>query len=186
MQGSCPDAATPVWGLTLTEIHDRYWASRGFQIIRPGGPKPDPDGPELYVLLDEDKLVGFGVRRLLRIMSWMHPRAIRVRLVETESSPYHESVRDDSSGKFIKFVRSYNARQIHSAQLWITPSISYAKIWNESVRTPASSDRSGSAPGTSSNRAKPSSGPPSSRTCPIRKWSAARSTGTPSRTRPGG
>lgn len=133
MQESCPDAATPVWGLTLTEIHDRYWASRGFQIIRPGGPKPDPDGPELYVLLDEDKLVGFGVRRLLRIMSWMHPRAIRVRLVETESSPYHESVRDDSSGKFIKFVRSYNARQIHSAQLWITPSISYAKIWNESV-----------------------------------------------------
>ena len=132
MKGSCPDAATPVWGLTLTEIHDRYWASRGFQIVRPQGPKPDPTGPELYVLLDEDKLVGFGVRRILRIMSWMHPKAIRVRLVETEGTPYHESVRDDEQGRFLKFVRSYNARQVHSAQLWVTPSIDYANAWNES------------------------------------------------------
>lgn len=131
IHASCPDALTPVWGLTLTEIHDRYWASRGFQIVRPGGAKPDPNGPELYILLDEDKLVGFGVRRLLRIMSWMHPKAIRVRLVETENSPYHESVRDDGEGQFIKFVRSYNARQIHSAQLWITPIVELAQRWNK-------------------------------------------------------
>ncbi|MCA9273521.1 MAG: sugar transferase [Phycisphaerales bacterium] len=133
LKSVCPDAATPVWGLTLTEIHDRYWASRGFQIVRPKGPRPDPNGPELYILLDEDKLVGFGVRRLLRIMSWMHPRAIRVRLVETESTPYRESVRDDEDGRFLKFVRSYNARQIHSAQLWITPSIDFANAWNQSL-----------------------------------------------------
>ena len=127
---SCPDARTPVWGLTLIEIHDRYWASRGFQIIRPQGALPDPDGPELYILLDEDKLVGFGVRRLLRIMSWMHPKAIRVRLVETESSPYRESVQSDEEGRFLRFVRSYNARQVHSAQLWITPSVDLATRWN--------------------------------------------------------
>lgn len=121
---------TPVWGLSLTEIHDRYWASRGFQIIRPNGPKPDPNGPELYILLDADKLVGFGVRRLLRLMSWMHPKAIRVRLVDSDSSPYHENVLTGEDGSFIRFVRSYNARQVHSAQLWMTPSLEFAKEWN--------------------------------------------------------
>lgn len=121
-----------MWGLSLAEIHDRYWASRGFQIIRPGGPAPDPDGPELFVLLDEDKLVGFGVRRLLRMMSWMHPKAIRVRLVETESSPYRERVLTSVDGGFVRFERSYNARQVHSAQLWITPGLDLAKAWNAS------------------------------------------------------
>ncbi|RNC80763.1 MAG: hypothetical protein ED559_02860 [Phycisphaera sp.] len=126
------ESTTSVWGLELADIHARYWASRGFQIIRPGGPPPDPNGPELFVLLDEDLFVGFGVRKILRTMSWEQPRAIRVRLVETENSPYKESVLSDDEGRFIKFIRSYDAKETHSAQLWITPKLEYAKAWNSS------------------------------------------------------
>ncbi len=133
LTGFASSQTTSLWGLELKEIHDRYWASRGFQIVRPGGPAPDPSGPELYVLLDADLLVGFGVRKILRIMPWMQPRAIRVRLVETELSPYRESVATDDDGRFIKFIRNYDAKQTHSAQLWVTPKIEYAKAWNASA-----------------------------------------------------
>ena len=123
-------AEAKLWGFGLMELHDRYWASRGFQIVRPGGPAPDPDGPELFVLLDEHLYVGFGVRVILRTMAWMQPKAIRVRLVETEHSPYRETVLSDEDGRFLRFVRSYNAKELHSAQLWVTPELEYAKLWN--------------------------------------------------------
>lgn len=124
------DSEKSVWGLELTQIHDRYWASRGFQVIRPGGPAPNPDGPELFVLLDENLLVGFGVRQILRLMSWLQPQAIRVRLVETEQSPYRESVLSRDTGEFVRFVREYDAKEKHSAQLWVTPRLELAKAWN--------------------------------------------------------
>ena len=118
-----------IWGLGLTQLHDRIWASRGFQVIRPGARKPLHKGPELFLLLGHDVLVDFPIRGVLRSIAWLHPQAARIRLVESGKAPYAERVLADDDGRFLAFERVYSRQSINACQIWITPSRSVAKQW---------------------------------------------------------
>ena len=121
-----------VWGLGLTQLHDRVWASRGFQVIRPGARKPLHKGPELFLLLGHGVLVDFPIGKLLRSLAWLRPQAARIRLVEKGTDPYAERVIADADGQFQSFERVYTRSGINACQVWITPSRTIAKQWHRS------------------------------------------------------
>jgi len=37
-----------IWGLNPIQLHDRYWASRGVQVVRQGEPSDIVNGAELF------------------------------------------------------------------------------------------------------------------------------------------
>ncbi|MEL6498772.1 MAG: sugar transferase [Planctomycetota bacterium] len=119
-----------VWGLGLTQLHDRVWASRGFQVIRPGARKPLHKGPELFILLGHGVLVDFPIGQLLRSLAWLRPQAARIRLIERGTDPYAERVIADEHGRFQSFERVYTRRGINACQVWVTPSRTIAKQWH--------------------------------------------------------
>ena len=76
-------AAVPtIWGLTPIQVHDRFWASRGVQVVRPGEPSDLVEAAELFLLLDAHSLVVFRLRDLVELLSWLDPHLLVVLLVE--------------------------------------------------------------------------------------------------------
>lgn len=123
-----------LWGLTLSQLHDRWWAARGLQVIRPGGREPEENGPELFLLMGRGLLVDFPLRRVLKRLAWMNPKAARFRLLEQVRGPYGERVLREPDGRFLAFKRAYGRAGTESCQLWITPSIELARVWRSASR----------------------------------------------------
>ena len=75
-----PVAAAPaerqeptVWGLSIVELHDRFWASRGVQVVRMGERSTIVDDAELFLLTDPRMLVTLRISRVVEKMVWMKP-----------------------------------------------------------------------------------------------------------------
>ncbi|MGP1271839.1 MAG: sugar transferase [Phycisphaerales bacterium] len=124
-------AAPTVWGLGLNKMHDRYWASRGLQVVRPGGTPPDAKGPELFLLLSSSLFVDFPIGPVLKSVAWLRPRAVRIRLINKSHSPYAERVIREPDGRFVAFERDYTQRGVDAAQVWVTPSLQLARLWHD-------------------------------------------------------
>jgi lipopolysaccharide/colanic/teichoic acid biosynthesis glycosyltransferase len=123
-----------VWGIGVTQLHDRYWASKGLQVIRPGGKPPEEDGPELFLLVGRGLLVDFQIGPLIKSLTWLRPLALRVRLLEREGEPYQELVLREADGRFVAFRRDYGQQGKVACQLWVTPSVELARRWQQATR----------------------------------------------------
>lgn len=145
------ESSPPVfWGFDHTALHDRFWASRGVQVVRPGmllgrksgsEPRPRKKDPgkrrrgDFYLLLGNDDLVLFRLAALLDRFSWLKPRAMRLRLVEQEPDPYIETVESDDSGHLTRIRRQYHSRSLATQQAWLTADGSLARLWAQSEGT---------------------------------------------------
>lgn len=125
--------APTVWGLGLSKMHDRYWASRGLQVVRPGGTPPDSKGPELYLLLPPSVFVDFPIGTVLRSIAWLRPKAARIRLISPHGSGYGERVIREDDGRFLAFERNYRNSTTDALQTWVTPSLERARLWNTAL-----------------------------------------------------
>ncbi|MEM8756760.1 MAG: sugar transferase [Planctomycetota bacterium] len=128
-----------IWGLNLAQVHDRFWASRGVQVVRPGGPAPSKRGPELFLLLSPRRSVEFPIGELLKKIAWLRPRAVRLRLTAKGLDAYDERVERSQDGEFLAFRRLYNPRNAGAMQVWMTPSYELALGWNRSKTDTAAS-----------------------------------------------
>jgi hypothetical protein len=68
--GAAAPAERTIWGLTPAEIHDRYWAARGVQVVRFGQRSQIVDGAELYLLSDPWLLTAFPPARVAERIYW--------------------------------------------------------------------------------------------------------------------
>lgn len=109
-------------------MHDRYWASRHVGVVRPGQPVPDR-GPSLYLLLDKDEIVLFDLKPVVRHLSRIKPRALRIRVRDDHTTSYAETVDADESGRFIAIRRSYRASMRTLTHAWLTPDRRVAAAW---------------------------------------------------------
>src|SRR5205814_4169324 len=66
-------AGPTVWGLTPTQLHDRYWAARGIQVVRQGEPSEIVSDAELFLLTDPRTLTIFKLARVVETLSWIKP-----------------------------------------------------------------------------------------------------------------
>ncbi len=131
----CADAAPQpgptIWGLTPDQVHDRYWASRGVQIVRAGDPAGSlAQTAELFLLLPPGLLVFFDLRRVIDLFNQLDPVLIRIRLLDENHPSYREQLFADADGRFLRFQRDYSSVNTSSAvRVAITSEREVAANW---------------------------------------------------------
>jgi lipopolysaccharide/colanic/teichoic acid biosynthesis glycosyltransferase len=123
------DHPPTIWGLEPVQLHDRYWAARGVQVVRQGDRSEIVDKAELFLLTDAQTLVMFRLRDLVDTLSWLKPRALCVRLRDQRKQGYRERVVTDQEGRFVRFERSYGQTVCRVARVVLTPDHELARAW---------------------------------------------------------
>lgn len=119
-----------IWGGSIRDGHDLAWASFGVEVIRPGVPRFHRRGqPALYMLLEQNRLVWFDLKRAIKRMHWLDAGVLRVRLSEQRSDHYDEHIRTDERGDFLRFERRYGATDTGTCRIWLTASAHIAERW---------------------------------------------------------
>ncbi len=126
--GSAP-APAQVWGLDAIALHDRWWASRRVQVVRRSVAPAAPTGPRLYLLLDRHDLVIFDLDRVTARLAWLGPRAMRLRLTDSEAQAYVERTIGDADGRFVAVRRVYQAASRWTHRAWLTTDPRLARLW---------------------------------------------------------
>lgn len=124
-----PAPSASVWGLDALALHDRFWASHGVQVVRPGGAPAEPSGPQLYLLLFEDQMALFPLDEAVARLNWLKPRALRLRVVEVRPDAYSERVLLDGDARFLGVKRTYRPDRTGAARAGLTASPDVAERW---------------------------------------------------------
>src|SRR3954449_10892986 len=96
-------APRTIWGLDPIQLHTRYWASHGVQVVRQGEPSEIVKHAELYLLTDPGSLSLFKLGPLMEVLNWVEPTVLFVRLHDARERGYRELAVTDHAGKFVRF-----------------------------------------------------------------------------------
>ncbi|QNN24908.1 sugar transferase [Planctomycetales bacterium ZRK34] len=118
-----------VWGLDPVQLHHRFWAARGVQVVRQGERSAIVQQAELFLLTNADFLTIFKIGRLVHQLSWLSPDLMLIRLHESRDHGYREHVVTDRHGEFVRFNRIYVGSEARLARVALTPSRRIAEIW---------------------------------------------------------
>ena len=120
---------TTIWGLSPAQVHDRFWASRGVQVVRQGEPSAIVEGAELFLLLDARSLAIFTLARLLDVLCWTKPELLYVRLKDRRERGYRERAIVQPDNRFVAFERIYGAADSRLARVALTRDKGLARVW---------------------------------------------------------
>ncbi len=118
-----------LWGLTPTQLHDRFWAARGVQVVRQGEPSEIVDHAELFLLTDARTLAIFKLMRSVDVLSWLKPDILYVRLHDERERRYQERVLTGDDGAFVRFERRYGGSDARLARVVLTTDRRLAQLW---------------------------------------------------------
>ena len=121
-----------VWGLGPVQLHDRFWASRGVQVVRPGDAAPLVDDADLFLLSDARSLSVFRITQVIDTLQWLKPQMLFVRLHGTFEQGYSERVITDEDERFVRFERVYSAADWRLGRVALTASRDLAQTWQAS------------------------------------------------------
>ena len=122
-------AESTVWGLTPTQLHDRYWAARGVQVVRQGEPYEIVDGAELYLLTDARTLAMVNLSNLLNQFYWANPELLYIRVRDRREQGYRERAVLDRHQRFLRFERLYGGSDARLARVCLTRDPELARQW---------------------------------------------------------
>lgn len=130
---SLPAAPAPVsprtiWGLDPVQLHSRYWASHGVQVVRQGEPSEIIKHAELFLLTENDALTLFKLGPLMEALNWIQPDVLFVRLHDARERGYRENVVTDAWGNFVRFQRLYDTSR-RLTRVVLTPDRDIAQLW---------------------------------------------------------
>jgi len=133
-----PSSSSPrtVWGLDPLQLHNRFWAAHGVQVVAQGEPSEIVEHAELYLLIDPGTLTLFHLGPLMEALNWIKPQVVFVRLHDAHDRGYRENVVLDEAERFIKFQRIYDASS-RLTRVALTPDREIAMLW-QSARDPLS------------------------------------------------
>jgi lipopolysaccharide/colanic/teichoic acid biosynthesis glycosyltransferase len=127
------DSAVPagprIWGLDVTGLHDRFWASHGIQVVRQGEPASLSDLAELYMLTEGRVLTVFNPRRSVERMYWAGAASMLVRIHSERKQDYRERVVTTADGRFERIERVYGTSSRHLARVALTTNRDLAALW---------------------------------------------------------
>ena len=126
-----------VWGLDCAQLHDRFWAARGIQVVRPGEDQPLNADAELYLLTDSRTLTIFRLGKLIDTLSWLKPRVLFIRLHSTMERGYREVVVTDEEDRLQGFKRIYSDSDARLARVAVTPYREQAELWQKAEDAPS-------------------------------------------------
>jgi lipopolysaccharide/colanic/teichoic acid biosynthesis glycosyltransferase len=122
-----PPART-VWGLDPQQLHNRYWAAHGVQIVAQGEPSEIVEHAELYLLTDPGTFALFQLGPLMEALNWIKPQVLFVRLHDSRDRGYRENVVLDHQDRFVRFQRLYDTSS-RLTRVAVTPDREIAKLW---------------------------------------------------------
>ncbi|MEM9916272.1 MAG: sugar transferase [Planctomycetota bacterium] len=122
-----------VWGLDAVQLHDRFWAARGVQVVRLGEPSDLVEDAELFLLTDPHSLSIFRLGQLVDTLSWLKPKVLFVRLHNTQEQGYSERVITDENDRFTRFERVYSSPDWRLGRVALTPSKELAQLWQQAA-----------------------------------------------------
>ena len=120
-----------IWGLGPAELHARFWASRGVQVVHAGEPTPLTDQAELYLLTDRRTLAIFRVAGLLDTLGWLGRCLFVLRLRDRRDHGYHEEVDAYTDGRFRAFRRVYGRDDHRVTRVAFTTDRELAALWRQ-------------------------------------------------------
>jgi len=125
------NADRTLWGCTPTELHDRYWACLGVQVVRRGqGMDEISRSAELFLLVGTDDMVLFSLRPCLDRLTTLDPTLLRLRIAGKASRAYSERLIADEHDRFVRFERRYRtARRAGVIRCALTESRAIAGNW---------------------------------------------------------
>jgi lipopolysaccharide/colanic/teichoic acid biosynthesis glycosyltransferase len=118
-----------IWGLSSAQLHDRYWASRGVQVVRCGEPSEIVRRAELFLLVDGGSLVLFPLSACLDVLYWTKPALLFVRLRDHRERGYRERAVVGENELFKSFQRLYGAADSRLARAALTQDRKLALLW---------------------------------------------------------
>src|SRR5215213_9290973 len=129
-------AARTIWGLDPVQLHTRFWAAHGVQVVRQGEPSEIVKHAELYLLIENDALSLFKLAPLMDALNWVKPQVLFVRLHDSRERSYREHVVLDDRGRFVRFQRVYDAAS-RMTRVALTPDRDVAQLWQSAPNTVA-------------------------------------------------
>ncbi len=125
-----PSPAPPrtIWGLDPNQLHTRYWASNGVQVVRQGEPSEIVKYAELFLLTESPTFTLFKLADVVDALNWIKPQLLLIRLHDTRDRSYREHVVTDEFDQFVRFERRYDASS-HLTRVALTPDRDVAKLW---------------------------------------------------------
>jgi len=130
---SQPPELPTIWGLDPVQLHARFWAAQGVQVVRQGEPSEIVSHAELFLLTDPRSLVLFKLSRVLEALTWIEPQVMFIRLHDTRERGYRERVVTDQHGRFVRFQRLYNVVDPRLARVALTPEREIAQLWQSAA-----------------------------------------------------
>lgn len=121
-------APPTIWGLHPLQVHDRFWASVGVQVVRRGERSEIVAGAELFLLAEEGTLVLFDVRDVIEPMYWLGPDVLLLRVRDAEPGAYRERVVSEGDS-LVRFEREYRGTRGHSVRVALTSDPEIASRW---------------------------------------------------------
>lgn len=134
-------ASRTIWGLTPSQLHDRFWAARGVQVVRKGSTDPIDEHAELYMLVGTHTLMMFRLNQLLDTLNWLRPRVLFIRLRNTAEHGYREHLVADDEDRFVRFERVYGGADSRVTRMAMTPDADLARLWRDSEEESAAAWR---------------------------------------------
>jgi lipopolysaccharide/colanic/teichoic acid biosynthesis glycosyltransferase len=123
-----PPAVRTIWGLDPVQLHTRYWASNGVQVVRQGEPSEIVKHAELFLLTESRTLTLFRLGDVIDALNWIKPQVLFLRLHDSREHGYREHVVTDEFDQFVRFERIYDASG-RLTRVVLTPDRDIAKLW---------------------------------------------------------
>ncbi|MEZ0267140.1 MAG: sugar transferase [Phycisphaerae bacterium] len=132
-----PPPVPTIWGLDPVQLHDRFWAHRGVQVVRPGERQPLSDRAQLFLLTDERLLATVDSAKAFETLYWSSPDLVYVRVRERSERGYKERVITDDDDRFIRFERVYDKPVPRLMRAAFTPNRDLARAWQRAASAAA-------------------------------------------------
>src|SRR5512145_3141911 len=98
-----------IWGLEPLDLHTRYWAAHGVQVVRQGEPSQIVKHAELFLLTDPRSLCLFKLAPIMDVLNWIEPTVLFIRMHDTRERGYRERSVTDPADLFVRFQRLYDS-----------------------------------------------------------------------------
>jgi lipopolysaccharide/colanic/teichoic acid biosynthesis glycosyltransferase len=121
-------APRTIWGLDPIQLHTRFWAAHGVQVVRQGEPSQIVKHAELFLLTDPRSLVIFKLSPVMDVLNWIQPQVLFLRLHDIRERGYREKAVTDPSDRFVRFQRLYESAD-RLARVVLTPEREIAQLW---------------------------------------------------------
>ena len=122
-----------VWGLDPLQLHDRFWASRGVQVVRPGEPMNLARKAPFFLLMEPRALAIFDPADAEEVLSMAGSELMYLRIHDSREQIPREHVVTDADNRFVRFERLYDRPRRRLARAALTRHIQIARIWQSAT-----------------------------------------------------